>query len=178
MKQETPLTLTGYHYKLRFTEIKRKNTTRRVDGGHDCREEDPAYVWIGNLEIFDSYRTKNTTLPFSTEIFWPHHVKGLLLEDVLFLCVSRNLFGIEFKNEVAKKAVVDYLATKLLIATAFSYCDHPGSIKQFNIRVFDFRYDHADKSLLDLGLITHDRLETKHGNPGRIAESEFAAKLS
>ena len=168
-KPEENLTLKGHKFELRFSNIARHNTTRRTEGGHDHREEALAYVWRGTLEIWSWYRAKRVIKVFSTESFWPNHVKGLDLRDIIFLCVAKYLYGIEFKDENAQKVIIDYLATRLLSAQPFNDGE-----RNFHIRVFDFRYETKDKHLKDFGLVTYDRLERKHGVPGSIIQIEPA----
>jgi hypothetical protein len=167
LKPEANLTLKGHKFELRFSNIARHKTSRRTEGGHDHREEAPAYVWRGTLEIYSWYRAKRVIKAFSTESFWPQHIKKLDLKDILFLCVAKYLYGIEFKDENAKKVVIDYLASRLLTA----HCFNDGE-RDFHIRVFDLRYEIKDKQLKDFGLITYDRLERKHGVPGSIIQIE------
>lgn len=167
-KPEPDLTLKGYKFELRFTDIARHKTLRRTEGGHDHREESSAYTWEGTLAIYSIYLGRWISRPFSTESFWPKDVRGLDLEDILFLCVDRYLYGIEFKNEEARRYVIDYIASELLVAQAFA--SRPVG---FNIEVFDFRYNLQDKQLRDFGFIAHDRLTPKPGIPGRIAPAEL-----
>jgi hypothetical protein len=168
LKPEPNLTLAGHKFELRFSNVARHKTTRRTEGGHDHREETTAYVWRGTLEIYSLYSARRLVKPFWTESFWPQHIKGLDLKNILFLCVSKNLYGVEFKDENAKKVVIDYLASELLIPHCFRNDDE----RSFYIPVFDFRYDVRDKHLKDFGIITDDRLEPKHGVPGSIKAIE------
>jgi hypothetical protein len=169
--KEADLTLTGFAFELRFTNIERQNTQRRTNEGHDSRDEAPAYVWKGDLEIYSTKRERGITHPFITQTFFQDQVEELKLNDILFLCVVRHLFGIAFRNEEARKFVIDHMSMNLLSSLPFG-SDIWQRDPTFNIHPSDFRHEQKDRSLLLIKLIAHERLHPEPGVPGQIWEVE------
>ncbi len=164
--KESDLTLTGFAYELRFTNVERKDTTQSIGNNH-TREDELAYAWEGSVEIYSNRRERGLKYPFVTERFWPQHVEKLTLADILFLNVCNHLWGIGFRSEEAKNLVIDYMASKLLSSLPFG-SDIWQKDPTLSIKVFDFRRTDKDRGLLLSQLISHERLAVEPGTPGSI----------
>jgi hypothetical protein len=115
------LELLGQTYRLLFTNVVRRDTTRSYNRHHDDRDEFPAWVWVGDLTITNLWFANKVTRPFRTDAFWQGHVRGLEFEDILFLVLSnRYLYRFDSLEVISKVRIIDHLARTAVEAYVFN----------------------------------------------------------